>query len=57
MHTALDELYGLGYANFDAEDARLEAVTQAEVQAAAAKYLRPDRLVVALIKPPVADPA
>jgi len=49
--TALDELYGLGYANFDKEDAKFEAVTLADVQAAARKYLQPDRFVVATIKP------
>ncbi len=60
--TALDELYGLGYANFDTEDAQFEAVTLADVQAAARKYLLPDRFVVATIRPgqnadqPVAKP-
>ncbi len=50
--TALDELYGLGYANTDAEDAKFEAVTREQIQAAAQKYLRPDALVVAVVKPP-----
>jgi len=49
--TALDELYGLGYANADAEDARFEAVTREQITAAAQKYLRPDALVVAVVKP------
>jgi len=40
--TALDELYGLGYANVDAEDAKFEAVTREQIKAAAQKYLRPD---------------
>lgn len=51
MTTALDELYGLGYANTDAEDAKLEAVTLEQVKAAAQKYLKPDALVIATVKP------
>lgn len=51
LQVALDELYGLGFGNFDAEDALLEAVTLADVRAAAAEYLRPNRFVVALLKP------
>jgi zinc protease len=51
MQTALDELYGLGYANFDTEDAKFEAVTLADVQAVARKYLLPDRFVVATVSP------
>jgi zinc protease len=49
--TALDELYGLGYANADAEDAKFEAVTREQIEAAAQKYLRQDALVVAVVKP------
>lgn len=49
--TALDELYGLGYAYNDAEDTRIEAVTLADVKAVALKYFRPDALVVAVINP------
>ena len=49
--TALDELYGLGYANTDAEDAKFEAVTLEQVKAAANKYLKPDALVIAVVKP------
>ena len=51
MTTALDELYGLGYANTDAEDAKYEAVTLAQVKAAAKKYLKPDAVVIAVVKP------
>ena len=51
MTTALDELYGLGYANTDAEDAKYEAVTLAQVKAAANKYLKPDAVVIAVVKP------
>jgi zinc protease len=52
MSTALDELYGLGYAYSDTEDARYEAVTLDQVKAAAQKYLQPDAFVVSLIEPP-----
>jgi zinc protease len=52
MTTALDELYGLGYAHTDAEDAKLEAVTLDEVKAAAQKYLTPEARVIAVVSPP-----
>ena len=51
MTTALDELYGLGYAHTDTEDARYEAVTLDQVKAVAQKYLTPDALVIAMVKP------
>lgn len=51
MTTALDELYGLGYTNTDTEDAKYEAVTQAQTIEAARKYLTLDALVVAVVKP------
>jgi zinc protease len=50
-NTALDELYGLGFANYAAEDARIEAVTLADVQAAAANHLQPTAAVISLISP------
>lgn len=49
--TALDELYGLGYANSYAEDAKIEAVTIDQVRAVAQKYLRPESAVIAIINP------
>ncbi|MBI5772722.1 MAG: insulinase family protein [Verrucomicrobia bacterium] len=49
--TALDELYGLGFANGDTEDARYHAVTLEEIKAVAQKYLRSDALVIATVKP------
>ena len=51
MTTALDELYGLGFARTDTEDARYEAVTADEVKKAAQKYLKPDALVIAVVRP------
>jgi zinc protease len=51
MTNALDELYGLGYAYTETEDPLYEAVTLDEVKAAARKYLRPDALVVATVRP------
>jgi len=49
--TALDELYGLGFAHSETEDARIEATTLAEVKAVAQKYLRPEAAVVSVINP------
>jgi len=49
--TALDELYGLGFDFTDAEDAKLEAVTLADVKAAAQEYLRPEAAVTSIIHP------
>ncbi len=51
MTTALDELYGLGYAYSDTEDALYEAVTLEQVKHVANKYLKADALVVATVKP------
>lgn len=51
LTTALDELYGLGYANTDSEDAKFEAVTLDDIKAAAHQYLTLDRLVLTVVKP------
>jgi zinc protease len=51
MTNVLDELYGLGYANSDAEDAKFDAVTLDEVKVAAQKYLRPEAVVTAVVGP------
>lgn len=48
---ALDELYGLGYANTDLEDSKYEAVTIADTKRVAEKYLRGDALVVSVVAP------
>ena len=51
MVSALDELYGLGYASSDHEDAKYEAVTLALLKSVAQKYLKPNQLVVATVMP------
>ncbi len=51
MTTALDELYGLGYAHTDTEDARYEAVTLDQLKTVARKYLLPDAFVISLVRP------
>ena len=51
MTNALDELYGLGYAQSDAEDALYQAVTAEQVQSAARRFLDPKACVVATVKP------
>lgn len=51
MTHALDELYGLGYANSDAEDTHFEAVTVADTREAANRYLRAEDAVVAVVRP------
>jgi zinc protease len=51
MLTALDELYGLGYAISYSEDARYESVTAEEIKAVAQKYLQPNAAVISLILP------
>ena len=51
MTTALDELYGLGYANSDSEDAKFQAVTLEQVKAVANKYLNPAACVISVVQP------
>jgi len=53
--TALDELYGLGYQRTELDDAKYEAVTLEQIKAVAQKYLRPDAVVVAVVKPEKPD--
>jgi zinc protease len=49
--SALDELYGLGFDRADFDDAKYEAVMLEQTKAVAQKYLRPEALVVAIVKP------
>ncbi|MSU31134.1 MAG: insulinase family protein [Pedosphaera sp.] len=50
LATALDELYGLGFLNFETENARIEAVTLEEVLAATARHLIAENAVVSIIR-------
>ena len=49
--SALDELYGLGWQHGELDDAKYEAVTLEQAKAAAQKYLKPDALVVSIVRP------
>ena len=51
MTNALDELYSLGYAHTDKEDALYEAVTLEQVKAVAQQYLKPDAMAIAVVRP------
>jgi zinc protease len=51
LTAALDELYGLGYANSDKEDALIEAVGADDIRAVAARYLVEGASVVAVLRP------
>ena len=51
MAAALDELYGLGYAHSDLEDALYQAVTLDQVKAVAQKYLEAQNPVIAVVRP------
>jgi zinc protease len=55
MLHALDELYGLGYARSERDESRYEAVTLAQVQAAAERYLVPTVSAVAVISGPASN--
>jgi zinc protease len=57
MTTALDELYGLGYANIDTEDAAYEAVTLEDVRQVAARYLSRGAPVIAVLQPADSTPS
>ncbi|MBF0532806.1 MAG: insulinase family protein [Candidatus Omnitrophica bacterium] len=51
FNAGLDELYGLGYKNHQEYARRIDAVTAADVQAAAKKYLNPDQMAVVITRP------
>jgi predicted Zn-dependent peptidase len=46
----LDELYGLGWQHGDRETELYESLTLEDLRAAAARYLQPERAVVAVIR-------
>ncbi|MBL9135449.1 MAG: insulinase family protein [Verrucomicrobiales bacterium] len=54
MTTALDELYGLGYAHSDAEDALYEAVSLDDVKRVATRVLNVKATVLSIVSPPPA---
>lgn len=56
LTVALDELYGVGYGHIDIEDAKYEAVTLEQIKAAAQKYLKADRFVLATVSPEKPSP-
>lgn len=49
--TALDELYGLGYANYRDYGAKIDAVTAGDIRRIAGKYLDPGHSATVLILP------
>ncbi|NBV20383.1 MAG: insulinase family protein [Proteobacteria bacterium] len=53
MLHALDELYGLGYAHNEGDDARYEAVTLAQVREVASRYFLAQASAVAVISGPL----
>lgn len=57
MTTAIDELYGLGYAHSETDDVRYEAVSLDEIKKVAQKYLKSDALVISVVKPEVKPPS
>jgi zinc protease len=50
--TALDELYGLGFAHYQALERDVEAVTLDDVRRVAAKYFQNQPYVLATVRPP-----
>ena len=49
--SALDELYGLGYQRSEQDDAKYEAVTLEQIKNVAQKYLKPESVMIASVKP------
>jgi zinc protease len=54
---AYHEAYGLGWQTWSGYDAAIRAVRPEDVAAAAAAYLRSDRMITATVQPPSASPA
>src|SRR5581483_6825446 len=49
MTTAMDELYGLGYAHSETDDAQYEAVSLGDIKRVAQKYLKSDAMVISVV--------
>ncbi|MGN6108273.1 MAG: M16 family metallopeptidase, partial [Kofleriaceae bacterium] len=54
---AYHEAYGLGWQTWAGYDDAIRAVRPADVAAAASRYLRPDAMITATVRPPAATPA
>lgn len=55
FRVALDELYGIGYSDYQQYAQRIQAVTAAQVQELAQKYLQSDRGVFVVVLPKGSD--
>ena len=53
---AYHEAYGLGWEGWSRYDDAIRAVKPTDLVAAAAKYLRDDRMITATVRPKVASP-
>src|SRR6266403_880289 len=56
-HCSLDELYGLGYDRYKELEAKVNAVTLADIKRVASKYFAAQPHVLAIVRPPGATPA
>ncbi len=54
---ALDELYGLGYLNYQEMASRLEEITLADVRAVANRYFLDRPAVTAIVRPDISAPS
>ena len=54
---AYHEAYGLGWQTWSRYADTIKSITPAEVAAAAQRYLRPDAMITATVRPPAASPA
>ena len=52
MTVGLDELYGLGYKNFQTADDKYRTVTPADIQRVVARYFSDKPSAVAVVRPP-----
>ena len=50
--SALDEIYGLGFDRYKELEAKVNAVTLADIKRVASKYLAAQHHVLAIVRPP-----